>query len=267
MPVDKLDFPRYFWQLLNGFRVAHERRLADLRKHDITPWLDLRQPRVVLDLANGRLRPQFAILRAAGHRVCGIDLINRPHKNLTDILYILARRLYAERMGISFSALSGSLLNGDVGRLPFPDQTFELVTSVAAFEHFGDVPLVVSEMDRVLKPGGLAWVCVHPFTTLSGGHNVSLTQIPLRHVPRGIDPWDHLRKRRLPFHVFLNEWRIPQYLACFLWRFEVLKSYCALREGEDLLTPDIARELTDYTREELTSQIYVILARKRNSHA
>jgi hypothetical protein len=92
--------------------------------------------------------------------------------------------------------------------------------------------------------------------------DLSFTEFPLRRVPAGVDPWDHLRKRRLPFTVPLNEWRRDRYLEEFARYFQVVKHYCAMREGEELLTSEIMVELSDYSRDELTSGAYVIVARK-----
>jgi SAM-dependent methyltransferase len=141
-------------------------------------------------------------------------------------------------------------------------ECFDLITSVAAFEHFLRVSDVVKELYRVLKPGGLIYARVHLFSCPSGGHNVRVAEVPLRHVPKGIDPWDHLRKRHLPIDVPLNEWRRDQYLEEFAKYFEIVKHYCAMREGEELLTPEIEAELSTYTRDELTCGAYVIVARK-----
>jgi len=121
---------------------------------------------------------------------------------------------------------------------------------------------VVAEIRRVTRPGGLVWVWMHPFTSLSGGHNLSLTEIPLRTIPPGVDPWDHLRRRHLSFHVPLNEWRIDQYVETFESHLQILKQYCAMREGEEFLTPETKNELLPYRRDELTCGGYVILGRK-----
>ena len=75
-------------------------------------------------------------------------------------------------------------------------------------------------------------------------------------------PGSHLRKRKIPFDVPLNEWRIDQYLEVFGRHFEILKYYCALREGNDFLTPKIAAELSQFSVDELTCHAYIILARK-----
>jgi SAM-dependent methyltransferase len=159
-------------------------------------------------------------------------------------------------------AVDDTLACANVNRLPFAADTFDMVTSIAAFEHFLNVPSVVAEMARVLQPGGIGWVSIHVFTSLSGGHNVNLSQVPLRHIPNGFDLWDHLRQRKLSFHVPLNEWRIQQYVDEFARRFDMIKHYCAMREGEELLTPEIERELSAYARDELTCGAYVIVVRK-----
>jgi SAM-dependent methyltransferase len=256
------DYFRFAWQLITGERLAHEQKLAKMRASDVEPYLNGSGPYCVLDLANGQLCPQYFLLFAAGHRVFGIDKVNQFSAGWNHSAYVFARWLYRRKISSLPKNHGKTLVCGDVSRLPFPANSFDLVTSVAAFEHFLEVPLVVEEIQRVTRPGGLVWVWIHPFACLSGGHNLSLTEVPLQTVPKGIDPWDHLRQRRLPFHVPLNEWRIGQYLETFASQFEMLRHHCALREGEALLTPEIESELAKYTKDELTAGGYVILARK-----
>ena len=45
-------------------------------------------------------------------------------------------------------------------------------------------------------------------------------------------------------------------------RFDIVKHYCAFREGTELLSPEILGELSDYSAEELTCNSYVIVARR-----
>jgi ubiquinone/menaquinone biosynthesis C-methylase UbiE len=263
MRISFSDYFISFRQLISGKRVRDERALAVERARDLLPDIDLNRPQRVLDLANGRLRPQYELLRAVGHHVVGIDLINRPQPIGPDeIAYRLARWLYRSRLP-EVSGHANHLICGDVGVLPFPDDYFDVVTSIAAFEHFLNVPAVVAEVQRVLRPGGLAYIRVHPFACPSGGHNVRLMEIPLRHLPLGVDAWDHLRQRRLLFTVPLNEWRIEQYVTEFAHRFEIIRNYCAMREGEAFLTPAIEHELSAFTPDELTCGAYVIVTRKR----
>ena len=75
-----------------------------------------------------------------------------------------ARRRGAEAVAIDIAAaklqrgrqLAGapSLVLGDALRLPFPDASFDRVLSICAIEHFDDGPHALSEMARVLAPGG-----------------------------------------------------------------------------------------------------------------
>lgn len=262
MKTPATGYLRYAWQMFNGFRTNGEMQISAEREQDIMPYLDDRRSLRVLDLGNGSLRPQYTLLKAAGYWVYGIDLVNRPQWNLLNFAYVFARGLYKWKLGLPIRDVDQTLICGDVTDLPLPHNTFDLVTSVAAFEHFLAVPMVVAELQRVVRPGGVVYVRIHLFTCPSGGHNVRITEIPLRSVPRRVDPWDHLRKRILPFHVPLNEWRRDQYLAEFQKHFEILKHYCAMREGEHLLTPEIESELADYSRDELTCGAYVIVARK-----
>lgn len=257
------DYPRYALQMLRGDRSAGERaQLEDLLR-DVAPMLDLSRPRDILDLANGRLRPQYALLKGAGHRVCGVDFVNRPGASLTDRAYVLARGLYRAQLGLGPEPpRRRTLVCGDVGLLPFPDAAFDLAVSAAAFEHFLDVPAVVADLHRVLRPGGVAWVAVHLFTCVTGGHNLTFTY-PIPAPPPEVELWDHLRHRRLPFTVPLNEWRREQYVAAFARHFELIRVYCRAREGEELLTPALEAELSAYSRDELTCGQLVIVARKR----
>lgn len=260
------DYLQYGWQLVNGFRTDGEWKIAARRRGDIFPYLDGDRPLRILDLANGRLRPQYLLLKAAGHRVYGIDLVNQPGSDWMDLAYRLARWIFMRKLGLVAEATTEQrLVCGDVAALPFLDNSFDLVTSVAAFEHFLDIPTVVAELHRVMRPGGLAWVGIHLFTSPSGGHNFQLTEIPLRRLPAGVDPWDHLRRRRLPFRVPLNGWHRGHYLEVFARHFQIVKHYCAMREGEELLNPTIEAELSHYSRDELTCRSYIIVARKAAS--
>lgn len=46
------------------------------------------------------------------------------------------------------------LIQGDVGKLPFEDESFDIVLTMNGFHAFPDKERAYSEMNRVLKPGG-----------------------------------------------------------------------------------------------------------------
>jgi SAM-dependent methyltransferase len=260
------DYLTATWRLLNGTRVAQERGALEQRERDISAYINIAKRLRVLDLANGNLWPQYILLKAEGHEVTGIDIVNGSNSGWPVRGYKIARWLYSWHVdNLDWKSLriaDKRLVCGDVSTLPFSNDYFDLVTSIAAFEHFLNVPAVIGEVRRVLRPGGLVWIGIHPFACPSGGHNITATEIPLHSLPTGVEPWDHLRRRRLPITVPLNEWRIGQYLDAFGSKFEILKHYCVIREGEHFLTPEIEAELSDYDRDELTCMAYIIVARK-----
>ena len=47
---------------------------------------------------------------------------------------------------------------GDGADLPYPDATFDLIVSSMSQHHWSDVPGVLSDLHRVLKPGGRLWI-------------------------------------------------------------------------------------------------------------
>ena len=62
------------------------------------------------------------------------------------------------RVGIDLSIASDTELELIEGRvdmsLPFPDKTFEIVTALAIIEHVDNPEMMLSEIQRVLQPGG-----------------------------------------------------------------------------------------------------------------
>ena len=62
-------------------------------------------------------------------------------------------------------------------KIPFPDAFFDLVVSNQVFEHIPEIGPVISEISRVLKPGG-QFLCITPYQgTFREGH----CEIPFAH--------------------------------------------------------------------------------------
>ncbi|TDB36834.1 MAG: class I SAM-dependent methyltransferase [Actinobacteria bacterium] len=111
---------------------------ADLEK---VVELSRAQPEwVALDVATGGGHTAIAI----APRVAGMIALDLTAEMLT-----AAAALAAERgvSGIEF-------VLGDAEKLPFPDESFDLVTCRIAAHHFPDVQRFVDEVARVLRPGG-----------------------------------------------------------------------------------------------------------------
>jgi SAM-dependent methyltransferase len=89
------------------------------------------------------------ILAARGARYRGADLAAGPVGMMEDRLRWLGRADEA-------SAVQASALE-----LPWEDNTFDVVVSIGCLHHTGDLPRAVSEVHRVLVPGGLALVMLY----------------------------------------------------------------------------------------------------------
>lgn len=95
--------------------------------------------KAVLDVGcgNGYVLANYA---RAGARVSGIDL--------TRAAVDLAQKRFA------LAGLNGEFLTANAEELPFPDETFDCVCSMGVLHHTPGTERAVSEIWRVLKPGG-----------------------------------------------------------------------------------------------------------------
>jgi SAM-dependent methyltransferase len=145
--------------------------------------------------------------------------------------------------------------------LKFPADHFDFAFSRAVFEHIDNVPAACRELQRVLKPGGVAYIEAHLFPSLSGGHHFEWAK-PSEERRHRVPPWDHLRQNKYPSAHYLNRLREAEYLDCFETYFKILDTRCAY-EGEQHLTAEILAELPDYPRDELLKKSLCVVLQKR----
>ena len=107
-----------------------------LRRHAL-PYLPPEGSRVLeVGFGSGRLHVELADRYA----MAGLD-------RAPGMVKLTRRRLAAQ-------GLASDLRAGDVTALPWPNATFDAVLSTFAFSAFPDADAALSEMARVLKPGG-----------------------------------------------------------------------------------------------------------------
>jgi len=95
----------------------------------------------VLDLATGTGDIAFA-LADAGARVVGLDITSR-------MIELAVGKARTRRAVCTF-------IVGDMMALPFPDRSFDLVTTGYGLRNVPDLTRAIDEIARVLVPGGLA---------------------------------------------------------------------------------------------------------------
>jgi ubiquinone/menaquinone biosynthesis C-methylase UbiE len=71
------------------------------------------------------------------------------------------RSIEISRHRFQLYGIPGSFLVTDGERLPFPDNTFDVVYSNGVLHHTPDTAAAVQEIHRVLKPGGIAKVMLY----------------------------------------------------------------------------------------------------------
>jgi ubiquinone/menaquinone biosynthesis C-methylase UbiE len=153
------------WQSAHYREPYYSRRTAKLpAKLRRLGILDLPREVRILDTCCGRGEALAALLGFGFRNLEGIDAT--PHQ---------------------VSPASFTLHHGDATRMPFPDQSFDLVLNLHALHHLGDadgVSRFLSECHRVLKPGGtlaivdfpgspqirlLFWLLRRRFLVVTGG--------------------------------------------------------------------------------------------------
>jgi len=236
--------------------------------------------KAILDVGCGRLCGWTLLFYSLASTVIGIDttniVLNKPSclkywQSLTknglegfgrDVVYALLgkNKTYYQRLrslsGFKLEPKALDIRQMDVENMSFPDNVFDIVLSNNVFEHIANVPKAVSEVARVLKRGGITYIRINLFTSLTGGHNLDWRN------PGKLPPWDHLRSNRYAIPVYLNRLRQHEYISLFRERFEILDVIDGRYFGKDLLTPSIRSELSDYSKEELLKTHIAIVGQK-----
>jgi SAM-dependent methyltransferase len=155
----------------------------------------------------------------------------------------------------------------NAAQLSFSEDAFDFIFSSLVFEHIDDVSAVVAEINRVLRPDGTAWINIHLFPSLSGGHHKDWTD-PRKWPSPKVPPWDHLRENRYPANTPLNKLRLRDYRRIFAESLGVIEESLVV-EGEDILTPQLETELArrGYPKDDLLVREVAFRCRKRRARA
>jgi SAM-dependent methyltransferase len=154
----------------------------------------------------GPIAAFFADRRASG--------TSRALRNLFKNLLGLNRR-YAEELAkqIGVEQLSGEIRRMDATQMTFEADSFDGIYSLSAFEHIPEPAAVMTEIERVLKPGGAAVIITHFITSDSGIHDPRLFE-PRQDLPW----WPHLRSDTQNVaapNCYVNWIRLDEYRQMF----------------------------------------------------
>jgi ubiquinone/menaquinone biosynthesis C-methylase UbiE len=91
----------------------------------------------------------------------------QAYGEVTGTDYSLKRLQYCREEGFQYIAQT------DLRRIPFKDNTFDLVTTIDTIEHIQEDAQAIREIHRVIKPGGMIALTVPAFMLLWGSHDVN----------------------------------------------------------------------------------------------
>ncbi len=143
---------------LLGFRAEDFKRQADLR-YELEPFIpkfanfEKWRGKRVLEIGVG-LGADHQHFAEAEAQVVGIDLTPRAIQRTAERFRVLG--------------LESDLRVADAESLPFSSDAFDLVYSWGVLHHSPDTPKAVSEVLRVLKPGGAAKVMIYHKNSMVG---------------------------------------------------------------------------------------------------
>jgi SAM-dependent methyltransferase len=139
----------------------------------------------LLDLGSGGGRHAFEAARR-GAEVIALDL---DHAELERVAAVAAAMAEAGELQVPASIMTSI---GDATRMPFRDDTFDIVIASEVMEHIPADEVAISEVARVLRPGGVAavtvpawlpericWLLSDDYHNVRGGHVRIFTRFEL----------------------------------------------------------------------------------------
>lgn len=154
-------YANYYDDVKNYQSLYEHALLAEPIMDQVAPH----QSPLILDVATGTGRLPLAMLNHSSFqgRVIGIDLSRRMLRNAAEKL-----NGYGDQ---------ATLIWCPAEKLPFADDTFDVVTSLESLEFMSSPKAVVTEMIRVLRPGGLLLMTNRIGTRLMPGKTWSKEQL------------------------------------------------------------------------------------------
>jgi len=173
----------------------------------------------------------------------------------------------------------------DATTLPFADSSFDLVYSIATFEHVSDPLETLKTIKRLLRPGGYGYIQAAPLYYSPFGHHMFgyFDHYPWIHVrlskteiseyarangiaakieaARGGRAEDYIESMINLHHIngkLLHEYKLEEFAS--LPGVEIIK-YTPSFEGENLITPEILAQTQPVQREDLVTHGFELVFR------
>jgi ubiquinone/menaquinone biosynthesis C-methylase UbiE len=218
----------------------------------------------VLDLGCGGGRHAFEVLRR-GAEVVAFD------QDADELEKVAGMFAAMGKAGEVPDGVTGTTVTGDALDMPFPDASFDRVIAAEVLEHIPDDMTAISEIVRVLKPGGMlavtvpsflpervCWALSEDYHTAPGGHiriyTLAELKAKLKSAGLRVGPHHHAHGLHTPYWwikcaVGVNNDDHPlakAYHELLVW--DIMKRPAATRIAETLLNPLIGKSVVVYAR-------------------
>ena len=100
------------------------------------------------------------------------------------------------------------LVQGQAQRLPFQNESLDLITSLDVLEHIEDDEMVLHEIDRVLRPGGTVCVAVPMYPWLWGNEDL-ISHHVRRYQPGELETKMRAAGLRIVYQTYFNTLLFP----------------------------------------------------------
>lgn len=145
----------YLWGQRGNDYERHRRRVAK--------YIPIHDKKImVAGCGTGRDIESWAVLNPKS--IVGVDLFN--YENAWS-LWLARFKELAPKVDVSFKQSNLNKME------MFPDASFDIVSSDAVFEHVVNLPEVLKEFHRILRPGGILYATFGPLWYGWGGDHVS----------------------------------------------------------------------------------------------
>ena len=153
----------------------------------------------------------------------------------------------------------------DVCNISFPSQSFDFVYSRSVLHSLPDPRRAMEEIVRVLRPGGVAYISIHPFTSETGCLDPRIYSDRRSEIPAWAHLRPHLREKLYEPNVYLNKLRLEDWRRLFAAKMPGVE-YILATSGkvsfETAKTLQGQGELLEYSLQELLTGQFVALWRK-----
>jgi SAM-dependent methyltransferase len=153
----------------------------------------------------------------------------------------------------------------DVCKMTFPARSFDFVYSRSVLHSLPNPAAAIDEIVRVLRPGGVAYVSIHPYTSETGCLDPRIYTARRNEIPAWAHLRPHLRGTIYEPNVYLNKLRLPDWRGLFASKMiglECILAPSGKASAEAAKSLQSQGELTEYSLEELLTGQFVALWQK-----